>query len=41
LVTFSDRIAAFVTIQPGQYTAHVRGKDNASGVGVVQVYFLQ
>jgi hypothetical protein len=37
-----DLEAALVTtIQPGQYTAQVRGKGNASGVGVVQVYFLQ
>jgi hypothetical protein len=37
-----DLEAALVaTIQPGQYTAQVRGKDNASGIGVVQVYFLQ
>jgi hypothetical protein len=33
--------ALITTIQPGQYTAQVRGKDNASGIGVVQVYFLQ
>jgi hypothetical protein len=38
----NDLEAALVTIiQPGQYTAQVRGKDNASGIGVVQVYFLQ
>jgi uncharacterized delta-60 repeat protein len=37
-----DLEAALVaTIQPGQYTAQVRGKGNATGVGVVQVYFLQ
>ena len=37
-----DLEAALVaTIQPGQYTAQVRGKGNASGIGVVQVYFLQ
>jgi hypothetical protein len=37
-----DLEAALVTtIQPGQYTAQMRGKGNASGVGVVQVYFLQ
>jgi len=29
------------TIQPGQYTAQVRGKPEATGTGVVQVYFLQ
>jgi hypothetical protein len=33
--------AVVVTIQPGQYTAQVRGKNEASGIGVVQVYFLQ
>ncbi len=37
-----DREAAFVaTLQPGQYTAQVRGKPEGTGVGVVQVYFLQ
>jgi hypothetical protein len=29
------------TISPGQYTAQVRGKPEATGTGVVQVYFLQ
>jgi hypothetical protein len=33
--------ALIATIQPGQYTAQVRGKGQASGIGVVQVYFLQ
>jgi len=28
------------TLQPGQYSAHVRGK-GASGTGVVQIFFLQ
>jgi hypothetical protein len=38
----ADLEAALVTtIQPGQYTAEVRGKNNASGIGVVQIYFLQ
>jgi hypothetical protein len=37
-----DREAAFVvTLQPGQYTAQVRGKNYTTGIGVVQVYFLQ
>lgn len=37
----NDKEAALVTtIQPGQYTAQVRGKGNDSGIGVVQVYFL-
>jgi len=37
-----DLEAALIeTIQPGQYTAQVRGTANASGIGVVQVYFLQ
>ena len=33
--------ALIATIQPGQYTAQVRGKGNASGIGVVEVYFPQ
>lgn len=33
--------AVVVTIPPGQYTAQVRGKPEATGTGVVQVYFLQ
>ncbi len=33
--------AMIVTIQPGQYTAQVRGKPEATGIGVVQVFFLQ
>ena len=37
-----DKEAAVVTtIPPGQYTAQVRGKNDSSGIGVVQVYFLQ
>jgi dUTPase len=37
-----NREAALVTtIPPGQYTAQVRGKGNARGIGVVQVYFLE
>lgn len=37
-----DLEAALVqTIPPGQYTAQVRGKPEAIGTGVVQVYFLQ
>jgi uncharacterized delta-60 repeat protein len=37
-----DLEAALVTtLQPGQYTAQVRGKNEATGIGVVQVYFLQ
>ena len=36
----NDLEAALVTtIQPGQYTAQVRGQNNASGIGVVQVFF--
>jgi|GEM_PF-2608671 len=27
------------TLQPGQYSAHVRGKGGASGTGVVQIFF--
>ncbi len=38
----NDLEAAFlITLQPGQYTAQVRGKPEATGIGVVQVYFLQ
>ena len=33
--------AMVVTIPPGQYTAQVRGKPETTGIGVVQVYFLQ
>ena len=29
------------TLPPGQYTAQVRDKPEATGIGVVQVYFLQ
>jgi hypothetical protein len=37
-----DLEAALITVlQPGQYTAQVRGKNDATGIGVVQVYFLQ
>jgi hypothetical protein len=37
-----DREAAFLTtLQPGQYTAQLRGKPETTGTGVVQVYFLQ
>jgi CSLREA domain-containing protein len=38
----NDLEAAFVaTLQPGQYTAQVRGKPETTGIGVVQIYFLQ
>jgi hypothetical protein len=33
--------AVVVTIPPGQYSAQVRGKPEATGTGVVQVFFLQ
>ena len=33
--------AVIATIQPGQYTAQVRGKPESTGIGVVEVYFLQ
>lgn len=33
--------ALVVTIPPGQYTAQVRGKPETTGIGVVEVYFLQ
>jgi hypothetical protein len=36
------REAAIVaTIPPGQYTAQVRGKPETTGIGVVEIYFLQ
>jgi hypothetical protein len=38
----NSREAALVeTLAPGQYTAQVRGKPEATGIGVVQVYFLE
>jgi hypothetical protein len=38
----NDLEAALVaTLPPGQYTAQVRGKPEGTGIGVVQVYFLQ
>ena len=33
--------AVVVTLQPGQYSALVRGKPETTGTGVVQVYFLR
>jgi hypothetical protein len=37
----NDLEAALVTtLQPGQYTAQLRGKPESTGTGVVQVYFL-
>jgi hypothetical protein len=30
-----------VQLPPGQYTAQLRGKPETTGVGVVDVYFLQ
>ena len=33
--------ALIATIPPGQYTAQVRGKPEQTGIGVVQIYFLQ
>lgn len=42
LAPTDDREAALVaTIAPGQYTAQVRGKPESTGIGVVQIYFLQ
>jgi hypothetical protein len=29
------------TIAPGQYTVQVRGKPETTGIGVVEIYFLQ
>jgi uncharacterized surface anchored protein len=37
-----DREAALVeTLAPGSYTAQVRGKPETTGIGVVEIYFLQ
>jgi hypothetical protein len=33
--------AVLINLQPGQYSALVRGKPEGTGIGVVQVYFLQ
>jgi hypothetical protein len=33
--------AMVATIPPGQYTAQVRGKPETTGIGVVEIYFLQ
>jgi hypothetical protein len=33
--------AVVVTLPPDQYSALVRGKPEATGTGVVQVFFLQ
>ena len=33
--------ALIATMPPGQYTAQVRGKPETTGIGVVEVYFLQ
>jgi hypothetical protein len=37
----SREAAMIVTLPPGQYTAQVRGKPETTGIGVVEVYFLQ
>jgi hypothetical protein len=33
--------AVVATLQPGTYTAQVRGKNDTNGIGVVEIYFLQ
>jgi hypothetical protein len=33
--------ALVATLPPGQYTAQVRGKPETTGIGVVEIYFLQ
>jgi hypothetical protein len=41
LAPTDDRESALMLwLQPGPYTAIVRGKDNSSGVGLVEVYNL-
>ncbi|PZR74639.1 MAG: hypothetical protein DLM73_07620 [Chthoniobacterales bacterium] len=37
----SKEAALVATIPPGQYTAQVRGKPEGTGIGVVEIYFLQ
>jgi autotransporter-associated beta strand protein len=37
----SREAAIVATIAPGQYTVQVRGKPETTGIGVVEVYFLQ
>jgi hypothetical protein len=32
--------AVVATLPPGAYTAQVRGKNDTTGIGVVEVYFL-
>jgi hypothetical protein len=39
--TNSKEAALVRTIQPGQYTAQVRGKPESTGIGVVEIYFIQ
>lgn len=39
--TNTKEAAVVATLQPGQYTAQVRGKPESTGIGVVEVYFLQ
>jgi hypothetical protein len=39
--TNAKEAALVQTIPPGQYTAQVRGKPETTGIGVVQIYFLQ
>jgi hypothetical protein len=39
--TNSREAAIIRTIPPGQYSAQVRGKPEATGVGVVEIYFIQ
>jgi len=37
----SKEAAVVHTLAPGQYTVQVRGKPESTGIGVVQVYFLE
>jgi hypothetical protein len=39
--TNAKEAALVQTIPPGQYTAQVRGKPEQTGVGVVEIYFIQ
>jgi hypothetical protein len=39
--TDAKEAAVVATISPGQYTVQVRGKPETTGIGVVEIYFLQ
>ena len=42
LAPINDKEAALlINLDPGTYTAVLRGKDNTTGIGLVEVYQLQ